>query len=140
MSIDRDDITAVILAGGQGRRMGGQDKGLIEFDGKPLVAILVERLSQQGVKIVINANRNHDRYRQFGHPVITDALEDYQGPLAGFASAMAAVDSQLYSDAALRRPFAQRRLRGALHRRATGPGKRRFRLHSMANACNPCTP
>ena len=48
MSIDREDITAVILAGGQGRRMGGQDKGLIEFDGKPLVAILVERLSQQG--------------------------------------------------------------------------------------------
>jgi len=93
MSIDQEDITAVILAGGQGRRMGGQDKGLIEFDGKPLVAILLERLSQQGVKIVINANRNHDRYQQFGHPVITDVLEDYQGPLAGFASAMAAVDS-----------------------------------------------
>ena len=94
MSIDREDITAVILAGGQGRRMGGQDKGLIEFDGKPLVAILVEQLSQQTVKIVINANRNHERYQQFGYPVITDALEDYQGPLAGFASAMAAVDSQ----------------------------------------------
>jgi molybdenum cofactor guanylyltransferase len=94
MSIDLDDITAVILAGGKGRRMGGQDKGLIEFDAKPLAAILLERLSQQGVKIVINANRNHDRYQQFGHPVITDTLEDYQGPLAGFASAMAAVDSR----------------------------------------------
>ena len=94
MSIDLDDITAVILAGGKGRRMGGQDKGLIEFDAKPLAAILVERLSQQGVKIVINTNRNHDRYQQFGHPVITDTLEDYQGPLAGFASAMAAVDSR----------------------------------------------
>ena len=90
MSIDLDDITAVILAGGKGRRMGGQDKGLIEFDAKPLAAILVERLDQQGVRIVINANRNHDRYQQFGHPVITDTLEDYQGPLAGFASAMAA--------------------------------------------------
>jgi len=94
MSIDRSDITAVILAGGQGRRMGGQDKGLIEFDGKPLVAILVEQLSQQGIKILINANRNQERYQQFGYPVITDELEDYQGPLAGFASAMAAVDSQ----------------------------------------------
>jgi molybdenum cofactor guanylyltransferase len=94
MNIDRSDITAVILAGGKGRRMGGQDKGLLEFDGKPLAEILLERLSQQGVKILINANRNHDQYRQFGHPVITDALEDYQGPLAGFASAMAAVDSQ----------------------------------------------
>ena len=94
MNIDRSDITAIILAGGKGRRMGGQDKGLLEFDGKPLAEILLQRLSQQGVKIVINANRNHDQYRQFGHPVITDALEDYQGPLAGFASAMAAVDSQ----------------------------------------------
>jgi len=93
MSIDREDITAVILAGGQGRRMGGQDKGLIEFDGKPLAALLVDNLRQQAVDIVINANRNHAQYQQFGYPVINDQLEDYQGPLAGFASAMAAVDS-----------------------------------------------
>ena len=94
MNIDDKDITAVILAGGQGRRMGGQDKGLIEFDGKPLAAILVEQLSQQGVDIIINANRNHDQYQKLGFPVISDTLEDYQGPLAGFASAMAAVNSQ----------------------------------------------
>jgi molybdenum cofactor guanylyltransferase len=93
MSISREDITAVILAGGQGRRMGGQDKGLIEFDGKPLAAILVNNLRQQAVDIVINANRNHAQYQQFGCPVISDQLEDYQGPLAGFASAMAVVDS-----------------------------------------------
>jgi molybdenum cofactor guanylyltransferase len=93
MSIDRHDITAVILAGGQGRRMGGQDKGLIEIDGRPLVAILVDRLERQGVDIVINANRNHEQYRRFGYRVIRDELEDYQGPLAGFASAMAIVDS-----------------------------------------------
>lgn len=93
MSICRQDITAVILAGGKGRRMGGQDKGLIEFDGNPLVAILLQKLRQQGVAIVINANRNHDEYSRFGYPVISDELEDFQGPLAGFASAMDAVDS-----------------------------------------------
>jgi molybdenum cofactor guanylyltransferase len=93
MSIDHRDITAVILAGGQGSRMGGQDKGLIEFDGRPLVAILVDNLRQQAVDIVINANRNHAQYQQFGCPVISDQLADYQGPLAGFASAMAVVDS-----------------------------------------------
>jgi len=64
MSIDREDITAVILAGGQGRRMGGQDKGLIEFDGKPLAALLVDNLRQQAVDIVINANRNHAQYQR----------------------------------------------------------------------------
>ena len=93
MNIDHKDITAVILAGGQGRRMGGQDKGLIEFGGKPLAALLVDSLRQQGVDIVINANRNHALYQRFGCPVVSDQLADYQGPLAGFASAMSAVDS-----------------------------------------------
>lgn len=94
MSIGLQDVTAVILAGGQGRRMGGQDKGLIEFEGRPLVAILVDLLERQGVDIVINANRNVERYRQFGYPVVSDQLQDYQGPLAGFASAMATVSSR----------------------------------------------
>jgi len=93
MKIGTGEITAVILAGGQGRRMGGQDKGLLEFDGRTLVAILLENLQQQAVSIVINANRNHDRYASFGFPVISDTLSDYQGPLAGFACAMTAVDT-----------------------------------------------
>ena len=91
MSITPKDITAVILAGGQGRRMGGQDKGLIEFNGKTLVSILIDRLASQSIDIVINANRNQERYLSLGYPVIKDQLEDYQGPLAGFASAMSAV-------------------------------------------------
>ncbi len=93
MSTTVNDITAVILAGGQGRRMGGQDKGLIEFNGTPLVEILIAELERQSLGIVINANRNLDRYRDYGFPVINDQLQDYQGPLAGFASAMDSVDT-----------------------------------------------
>jgi len=93
MSISARDITAVILAGGQGRRMGGQDKGLIEINGSALVAILIDRLAQQISSILINANRNRDRYQAFGYPVVSDQLDDYQGPLAGFACAMNAVDT-----------------------------------------------
>ena len=93
MSTTVNDITAVILAGGQGRRMGGQDKGLIEFNGKTLVEILIAELERQSLAIVINANRNLDRYRDYGFPVIHDHLQDYQGPLAGFASAMDSVDT-----------------------------------------------
>ena len=93
MSISEKDITAVILAGGQGRRMGGQDKGLIEVDGKVLAAILIEQLEQQISNVLINANRNHQRYRTFGYPVVSDQFDDYQGPLAGFACAMNAVDT-----------------------------------------------
>jgi molybdenum cofactor guanylyltransferase len=93
MSIRPQDLTAVILAGGQGRRMGGRDKGLLDFDGKPLVAILIDRLERQELNIVINANRNHADYQRFGYPVISDQLADYQGPLAGFAIAMAEVNT-----------------------------------------------
>lgn len=91
MSLSNEDITAVILAGGQGRRMGGQDKGLLEFNGAPLIEQLIAELARQSVATVINANRNLDRYRTFGLPVIQDRLADYQGPLAGFASAMESV-------------------------------------------------
>jgi molybdenum cofactor guanylyltransferase len=93
MSINEQNITAVILAGGQGRRMGGQDKGLIEVDGRVLVAILIEQLEQQVSNILINANRNQQRYQAFGYPVVSDQLDDFQGPLAGFACAMNAVDT-----------------------------------------------
>jgi molybdenum cofactor guanylyltransferase len=94
MTIQNTDITAVILAGGMGRRMGGLDKGLIEFDGRLLVEILIDKLQKQNVNIVINANRNQSIYEGYGFPVISDELSDYQGPLAGFASAMSAVDRQ----------------------------------------------
>ena len=74
--------------------MGGEDKGLIEFDGRPIIEILIDKLKQQQVDIVINANRNHERYRTYGLPVISDELSDFQGPLAGFATAMKAVGTQ----------------------------------------------
>ena len=91
--MNKKNISAVILAGGQGRRMGGEDKGLIEFDGKPIIEILIEKLQQQQIEIVVNANRNYEKYQSYGLPVITDELENFQGPLAGFASAMKAVDT-----------------------------------------------
>ena len=94
MSIHPGDITAVILAGGQGRRMGGQDKGLMDFDGRLIIEILIEALQHQQLDIVINANRNQTTYQSYGYPVISDNLKDFQGPLAGFASAMAVVKTK----------------------------------------------
>jgi molybdenum cofactor guanylyltransferase len=94
MSIQIGDITAVILAGGQGRRLGGQDKGLLDFNGRLMIEILIEALQNQQLDIVINANRNQSTYQSYGYPVISDELEDFQGPLAGFASAMATVKTR----------------------------------------------
>lgn len=84
--IDPTDITALILAGGRGSRMGGVDKGLQIFKGKPLVEHVLRRLQQgAGVgQVVINANRNLPSYESFGVPVWPDSVTGHAGPLAGF--------------------------------------------------------
>ncbi|MEW8459778.1 MAG: molybdenum cofactor guanylyltransferase MobA [Candidatus Thiodiazotropha endolucinida] len=87
-------VTAVILAGGRGRRMGGEDTGLIELNGRPLVQHVISAIQPQVATILINANRNQERYAAFGYPVIADSLLDYQGPLAGFIAALQAVETE----------------------------------------------
>lgn len=89
----REAVTGVILAGGQARRMGGRDKGLVTFRGRPLVDWVVAGLRPQVAALVINANRNEQAYAALGYPVIADRIEGFQGPLAGFASAMAAAST-----------------------------------------------
>ena len=82
------EITGLILAGGRAQRMGGIDKGLVPFMGKPLIEHAVTRLTPQVATILINANRNHDHYAQYGHAVIADHHPDFAGPLAGFAAGL----------------------------------------------------
>ncbi|TNF97609.1 MAG: molybdenum cofactor guanylyltransferase [Gammaproteobacteria bacterium] len=86
--MDKQNVTAVILAGGRGRRMGGLDKGLIDFAGKPMIEHILAAITPQCDAVIINANRNVERYIAYDHPVLTDELNDYQGPLAGFAIAL----------------------------------------------------
>ena len=83
-------ITAVILAGGRGSRMGGVDKGLQNFNGVPLALHTLMRLSSQIGDLMINANRNLAAYESFGVPVWTDkaSMGDFAGPLAGFVTGL----------------------------------------------------
>lgn len=92
--INKEQITGVILAGGRGSRMGGVDKGLVSVSGKRLVDHVLEGLLPQVGRVLINANRNPEQYEEIGQKVISDELTDFQGPLAGFASAMNATDSE----------------------------------------------
>lgn len=84
----RRHITGVVLAGGQGRRMGGLDKGLLPLNGKPMIEYILQRLMPQVDEILINANRNQRQYARFGWPVMGDDIHNYQGPLAGMATAL----------------------------------------------------
>ena len=80
---DSKAITGLILAGGQGRRMGGVDKGLQMFRGKRLIDHVYERLAPQVGGIIVSANQNHDAYKTFGVRVVSDAIGNFAGPLAG---------------------------------------------------------
>ncbi|MGO1426498.1 MAG: molybdenum cofactor guanylyltransferase MobA [Halomonas sp.] len=89
------ELTGMILAGGEGRRMGGRDKGLEPFAGLPLVGHVVKRLEGQVAELLINANRNADTYQFFADRVIADlvmdgAEEGFKGPLMGIYSGLRA--------------------------------------------------
>lgn len=88
MSIDKSNIQGLVLAGGQGRRMGGLDKGLVEFDGVPLALRAARRLEPQVGSVWISAARNLEAYAAWGHHIVLDANPDSQGPLAGALSAL----------------------------------------------------
>ena len=78
------NITTIILSGGQATRMGGVDKGLVQFQNKPLIQHVIERISPQVDEVLINANRELPRYQVFNLPVLQDENPDFIGPLAGF--------------------------------------------------------
>ena len=98
-TILREHITGLVLAGGQGSRMGGADKGLQLLADRPLAQWCAERLTPQVGTVVINANRHLDRYAALGLRVVPDLLPQdgdapaapsFAGPLAGFAAGLAA--------------------------------------------------
>ncbi|WP_244160091.1 molybdenum cofactor guanylyltransferase MobA [Paracidovorax cattleyae] len=88
--IGRADIAGMVLAGGQGSRMGGLDKGLQPFRGRPLAAVALERLRSQAApgRLSVSANRHLDRYAALGVPVLGDALPGHPGPLAGLLAGL----------------------------------------------------
>jgi molybdenum cofactor guanylyltransferase len=89
----QQSITAVILAGGRGKRMGGQDKGLLSLAGQPLVTHLIHALQPQVGSLLINANRNKAVYKTLGWPVVSDQVGEFFGPLAGMLAALAVANT-----------------------------------------------
>jgi molybdopterin-guanine dinucleotide biosynthesis protein A len=87
--IAASDVAGVVLAGGQGRRMGGVDKGWVELAGRPMIAQVIDRFAPQVGELLINANQNLERYASFGVPVVPDAIGGFAGPLAGLHAGLA---------------------------------------------------
>jgi len=85
---DTREITAVVLAGGQGQRMGGMDKGWVNFQGRPMIHHVLEQISPQVQSVLINANRSLEEYQSLGHQVVEDIEQGYHGPLMGMLTGL----------------------------------------------------
>lgn len=117
-------MPAVILAGGQSRRMGGREKALLMLNGRPLVAHVAERVARQCAPVAINANGDPARFSRIGLPVVADPVPDTPGPLAGILAAMLfarSVNAEAVITVAADTPFFPSDLAARLQE-AAGPG------------------
>jgi molybdopterin-guanine dinucleotide biosynthesis protein A len=94
-NIHQSKTAGVILAGGLARRMNNRDKGLIPYNGRPLVSYAMAALAAVADQPFINANRNREQYQAFGLPVIADQTGSFDGPLAGVLTAMIHADADV---------------------------------------------
>ena len=81
--------SVLLLAGGRGQRMGGQDKGLLDWHGQPLIAHLHALTRPLSDDLIISCNRNAERYRAYADRVVHDHEGDFPGPLAGIRAGLA---------------------------------------------------
>lgn len=81
-------LDVIILAGGEGRRMGGCDKGLVPFQSQPMVAFAVRLVRPFVRRVIISCNRHLPEYAVLADEVVEDSLEGFQGPLAGILAGL----------------------------------------------------
>lgn len=111
-------ISGIILAGGKSRRMGGGDKALLSLAGKPLIAHAAARLRPQVSRVIINANHQPERYREFADTVVPDIISGYAGPLAGIHAGMCAAADEWLLSVPCDSPFFPLQLAGILQQAA----------------------
>lgn len=79
----------LLLAGGRGLRMGGRDKGLVPWQGRPLIAHVHDVVRPLSDDLIISCNRNAEQYRPYADQLEADAQQDFPGPLAGVLAGLA---------------------------------------------------
>ncbi len=79
--------------------MGGQDKGLVKYQGRPMIEHLLDAVTPQCERVIISCNRNLTRYRAYQHHVVTDTLFPFAGPLSGLLEAMRLCEKSTWTPA-----------------------------------------
>ncbi len=87
-TIDKTQLSALLLAGGRGSRLGGQDKGLVPWQGQPIASHLINIIRPLVGEVIISCNRTHSQYQRWADQVVSDPQADYPGPLAGILSGL----------------------------------------------------
>jgi len=113
--MERELITAVILAGGRARRLGGVDKGLAQLANRALIEHAAAALEPQAGTVLVSANRNSERYAALGFEVVADPWPDYRGPLAGMLAALRRARSRYVMTAPCDAPLIAPDLAARLH-------------------------
>ncbi|WP_054885452.1 molybdenum cofactor guanylyltransferase MobA [Pseudomonas sp. NBRC 111130] len=106
--------SALILAGGRGQRMGGRDKGLLQWRGEPLVAHIHHTVRPLTDDLVISCNRNQQAYAAYADQLVGDAEADFPGPLAGVIAGLKAARHEWVVLLACDAPLVDRALIAAL--------------------------
>lgn len=107
----------LLLAGGRGQRMGGRDKGLIEWQGLPLIAHLHRLVRPLTDDLIVSCNRNQERYAAYADRLVSDDSRDFPGPLAGIPGCWCCPATRRASTAPCWKPCCRP---PAAHRRAPG--------------------
>jgi len=81
-------VLGLILAGGLARRMGGGDKARTRIAGQTILSRVIERMTAQSTRLILNANGDPSRFADTGLPVIADDVPDFAGPLAGILAGL----------------------------------------------------
>jgi molybdenum cofactor guanylyltransferase len=93
--IGNELITAIVLSGGEARRMGGGEKGVLPFAGRPMISYVIatlESLDDTIETILINTN-DPGCYEQFKQRTLSDNLTENIGPLAGVEAGLVNIES-----------------------------------------------
>ena len=109
------DITAIILAGGRGSRMGNLDKAWVPYQGKPLIRHTIENIETDVKEIIISYNRSNARFASLPYRRFTDASSDFQGPLSGLESCAPHIRTSLTLVVPCDMPLLPRDLTARLH-------------------------
>jgi len=110
-----EPVSAIILAGGQSRRMG-RDKALIAFEDRPIIAHVIDTLRELSDDVLVVSNRSA-AYESFGIRIVPDA-DPPSGPLGGISAGLAAAQHDLAIVVACDMPFLNTQLLRSLVDRA----------------------